>query len=68
MKTRRFLKIIMQIYEFSSKYTWKNNQSQRTSMKVYEKYSNVTQHGSKSMNIIKKLEQPWCVFENTMIF
>ena len=30
------------------------NQSQRASMKFYEKYSNVTQHGSKSMNPIKK--------------
>ena len=67
MKNRRFLKIIMQIYESSSKHKWKHNQFQRTSMKFYEKYSNVAQYWSKSMNAMKKtmksldvlLKTPW---------
>ena len=54
MENRRFLKIIMQIYDFSSKYKWKSNQYQRTSIKFYEKYANITQYGSTSMNTVKK--------------
>ena len=44
----------MQLYDCSSTYKWKSNQFQRTSMKLYEKYSNVAQYGSKSMNTIRK--------------
>ena len=45
----------MQIYDVSSKYKWKNNQFQRTSMKLYEKYSNIDQYGSNSMKTIEKI-------------
>ena len=54
MKNLWFVKIIMQIYDCSSKCKWESNQFQRTSMNLYEKYSNVAQYGSKSMNTIKK--------------
>ena len=54
MKSRWFVKILMQICDFASKNKSNINQFQRTSMKFYDKYSNVAQYRSKSTNNIKK--------------